>query len=326
LTEITVGSLSFLFSLAEGRDPRTTADMLTERTGTEGKDLIASGLFVPGPNRTMMDVELSNGDGVALVEDDPDTGGFRYFHPEDGYILLEPERLRTWRLNLTQLALLVARMLDMPGSFRPTELVDSLLWDLGTPRLGARKGLPVLFGVRLGEPEVRAAMKTELHLRRGTRSALMFTPARSVAEDLTFPAVLRIVPLTDVLDRRQSTSRMSPATLDRDRLGALADPRPTHADAVSAPVQCSPDGAWLRIDGRELSVRGKKKTVLRLLFEAWENSNEWAGEEWLLGQAEYDSKRMEDVFKDKRPEKRNEWKHFIEVHDGKVRLKVPENP
>lgn len=326
MTNITVGSLSFLLSLAEGEEPGTTADMLTERTGTEGKDLVASGMFVPGPNRTMVNVELSNGDGVARVEDDPDTGGFRYFHPEDGYIPLEPERMLTWRLNLTQLALLVARMLGMPGSFRPTELVEGLLWDLGTPRLGTRKGQPVLFGVRLGESDVRAAMKAELHLRRGAQSALMLAPARSVAADLTLPAVLRIVPLADVLDRRQSTSKTSPAVLDRGRLGALADPRPTHADAVSAPVQCSPDGAWLRIDGRELNVRGKKKMVLRLLFDAWENSTDWVDEEWLLGQAEYDSKRIEDVFKDKRPEKRNEWKQFIEVHDGKVRLKVPKAP
>ena len=161
MTGGTPGSLAFILSLADCRNPGTTADMLVERVGAEGDRLVAAGLFLPGPNRTMIDVELSNGDGCARIEDDLATGGFRYLHPEDGYISLAPSRLRTWRLDLSRLAMLVARLLGMPASFRPTPLVDGLLWDLGTPRLG-RKNIPVLFGVRLGEADVRAQVRGEL--------------------------------------------------------------------------------------------------------------------------------------------------------------------
>ena len=326
MTDITVGSLSFLLSLAEGVVPGTTADMLAERTGADGQRLVSAGMFQPGPNRTMIDVELSNGDGVAMIEDDPTTKGFRCFHPEDGYISLEPERLRTWRLSLPELALQIARMLGMPSSFRPKELVDDLLWDLGTPRLGTRKGLPILFGVRLAEPEVRSALKKELALRQGTQSALMLSSAPIVAEDIVLPKIMRVVPVLDIFDRQQPGAKTSVAVLDRNRLGALAVPRPTHADKIGAPVQCSPDGAWLRIHSLEFTFRGRKKRLIRLLFEARESGSEWVGEEWLLAEADYDSKRIEDVFKDRRPDKRKAWRQYIDVHDGMVRLNIPDKP
>lgn len=193
--EISVGSLGFLLSLADYGTPGTTADMLAERTGAEGERLVAEGLFSPGPNRTMIDVELSVGEGAALIEDDPASGGFRYLHPEDGYLPLAPWRLRTWRLDLPRLAALITHLLGMPASFRPTPLVDGLLWDLGSPRLG-KKNIPVLFGVRLGESEVRTQMRRELDLRRGAPPALVLTSGRAVASDVTFPTVSRIEPVT----------------------------------------------------------------------------------------------------------------------------------
>ena len=320
MTEISVGALGFLLSLADFQDSATTADMLMERTDAESEKLVAAGLFSPGPNRTMIDVELSNGDGAALVEDDPVTGGFRYLHPEDGYIPLSPERLRTWRLNPPKLATLIAQLLGMPASFRPTPLVEGLLWDLGTPRLGRRKGIPVLFGVRLGESDVRTQVRRELELRQGAPLALVMTSGQSIASDITLPTVLNIVPVLDVLDKGASVTKTSPVVLNLARLAALANPRHAHADAIGGTVQCSPDGAWLRIGDQEYTFSRKQRTVIRLLYEAWERREEWVGEDWVLAEAEYDSKRLQDAFKT-----HPHWREVIEAKAGRCRLRVPED-
>ncbi len=106
----------------------------------------------------------------------------------------------------------------------------------------------------------------------------------------------------------------------------MIDSRPTAGERQVNPVDCSPDGSWLRVHERRYFFRGKKKRLIRLLYEAWARGDEWVGEEWILAEAEYDSGRLEDVFKDKRPEKRNVWREYIEMHDGRVRLKVPACP
>ena len=103
---------------------------------------------------------MSDGDCTALVEIDYEGNGYCYLHPEDGYIPLPPERLRTWNLSLSRLAGLIAHLLGMPDSFRPVPLIDSLLWGLATPRLGRQK-IPVLFAVRLGEAEMREQVRRE---------------------------------------------------------------------------------------------------------------------------------------------------------------------
>ncbi|CAA7615778.1 hypothetical protein [Magnetospirillum sp. UT-4] len=316
MTGISLGSLAFILSLADYRDPGTTADMLVERAGAEGEQLTAAGVLSPGPNRTMIDVELSAGDGSARIEDDPVGGGFRYFHPEDGYISLAPSSLRTWRLDLSRLAALVAHLLGMPASFRPTQLVDGLLWDLGTPRLG-KKNIPVLFAVRLGEAEVRARVRGELDLRRGKPPALVLTSGRTVADDITLPTVSRIVPVLDALDKRMSAVKTLPAALDLSRLAVFADPRPAVATGASGPVQCNSDGTWIRIHGREFTFRRKQARIVRILFDAWERGDEWFGEETVLAEAEYDSKRLQDAFKGNR-----DWQDVIEVQAGRCRLRI----
>jgi hypothetical protein len=213
---------------------------------------------------------------------------------------------------------LVCRLLGLPSTRKPIPLVDGHLWDLGAPRLGRRTGIPVLFARRLVASDVRASLYPELKLRLGTKPSLLLTSARWVPDDLTLPAVSRIVPVETVLTRGSHN-----AELDLDRLAAMSEPRSAEDTREVSPVDCSPDGSWLRIHERQYLFRGKKKRLIRLLYEARARGTEWVGEAWLLAEAEYDSDRIEDVFKDRRPEKRNAWKEYIETHDGQVRLKVP---
>ena len=208
----------------------------------------------------------------------------------------------------------------MPSSFRPVPVVQGLLWDLGTPRLG-RKTIPVLFAVRLGETEVRERVRRELGLRRGAPPALVLTSGWSIAADMTLPTVSRIVPVLDGLDKRVSVAKTSPAVLDLARLGALADPRPDYAGAVGGPVQCNADGSWIRIGDQEYTFTRRQPTIIRLLYDAYERGEAWVGEAWVLAQADYDSKRLLDAFRT-----HPNWREAVEVDNGHCRLRVPDDP
>lgn len=316
MKEIPVDSLRLLMSLADYANPNTTADMLAERTGAVAEALVAAGLFLPGPKLEMIHVQLSCDSTTAMVETDFEGTGYCYLHPEDGYVPLPPERLRSWNLNLPRLVALLAHLVGMPPSFRPVPLVEGLLWDLGTPRLG-RKAIPVLFAVRLGEIAVRERIRRELGLRRGAPPALVLTSGWSIASDMTLPTVSGIVPVVDALDKQVSVAKTSAAVLDLARLGAMADPRPDYAEAMGGPVQCSPDGAWIRIHDRQFTFRRKQAQIVRILYEAWDRGDEWLREETVLAEAEYDSKRLQDAFK-----RNAHWREMIEVEDGRCRLRV----
>jgi hypothetical protein len=192
-----------------------------------------------------------------------------------------------------------------------------VLWNLGTPRLGRRTGIPVLFARRLASSDVRAALRPELELRLGNRPALLMTSSRWVPGDVLLPGISRIVPAARVMQRSKTL-----AELDTERLAAFADPRPALEARAGLPVECTEDGSWLRIRGQEYTFRGKKKRLIRLLYEACARGDPWVGVKWLLAEADYDTKRIEDVFKDKRADKRNHWKHLIEVNGGMCRLRI----
>lgn len=307
---ISVGAFRFLLDLMENGRGRTTAGMLDEVLGAEGRDVVGQGLLVPGPNRTAIDVPLADGDTVAPVMVDAETGAAHYFHPELGFCDCSPGRLRTWVVESRRLVGLIAQLLGMPASFRPVPLVEELLWDLGAPRLG-RKNVPVLFGIRLGEADMRERIRQELHLRRGAEAALLLTAGRGVARDLTFPTVSKVVPIREVMDRHGGMA------LDLARLGALADLRHGYAEAAKRPVVCSADGSWISIHGREYTFRRKQAQIVRILYEAWNRGEEWLREEIVLAEAEYDSRRLLDAFK-----KNEVWREVIEVVDGRCRLRL----
>jgi hypothetical protein len=307
-------ALRFSFRLLEREPPVVPNRILIHEARDDGHALIS------GKPLNSIHIELADGWTHASVDLDEETGKLSYFHPEAGFLEADPDELRTWRLDVDRLIVAFGKLLGMPASFQARPLVPGLLWDMATPRLGRRTGIPVLFGRRLEVPQVRTAMREKLALRLGGKPALLLTSTRSLPDDLMLPAVARIITIDTILSETTDT-----AFFDLDRLSRLAD-RPIGADAhAGAPVQCGPDGAWLRIHDREYTYRGKKKRLIRLLYEAWERGETWLSEPWLLAEAEYDSRRIEDVFKDARPGMAGKWREYIEVHDGKVRLKIPQS-
>jgi hypothetical protein len=310
-------AFAFLLELAEQDPPVVAAAILHAELGVEASVLVDGGLLVPGRPLKVVDLVLADGRTQAAVEYDGAREVHRCFHPEDGFVAVPEDRLRTWRLETGVLAWQLCRMLGLPPSRMPIPRVDGLLWDLGTPRLGRRTGTPVLFARRLASSKARVQLHPELRLRLGTRPSLLLSAGRWLPRDLSLPAISRIVPVVTVM----LPSGTAPK-LDLERLGLLADGRPALDDRPRPSVECTEDGSWLRVHEREYTFRRNKKRLIRLLYEAWARGQRWVGEKWLLAEADYDSKRIADVFKDGHADRREQWREFIEVREGKCRLRA----
>ncbi len=142
----------FLIQLAEQEPPIVTARVLEDEMGLEGRTLTGGALLVPGKPLDSIHVALADGETQAAIEFDHVTGVAGYFHPEAGFVDVAADELRTWRLDIAAFVMLICRLLGLPSTRKPISLVDGVLWDLGTPRLGRRTGIPVLFVRRLVAP------------------------------------------------------------------------------------------------------------------------------------------------------------------------------
>jgi len=315
LPDLSAKAFRFLLNLAESEPPYATAEIVTEEIGDAQAAAVSMGLLVHGGNLDGVAAGTGDGELRPILAFDGDAGTVTCFHPDAGFVAVPAKALRTWRLDTARLVEFIGRLLGLPASFRPTPLVDGLLWDLGTPRLG-RAGVPVLFARRLGDEVARCRIRHELDLHLGKKPFLLLASGRRIAADLALPAVSRVVPLVDALDRAASVVR-----LDLPRLEALAGQRHGAPLRPELPVQCEADGHWLKINDANYSFRGTQATIIRLLYDAWAAGVEWSRVQDILERAESGSTQIKEAFKGKRG-----WTEVIEVKDGNCRLRVPQNP
>lgn len=312
MSDLSVRAFRFLLGLAESEPPRATAEIVAEEIGGEQAAAVAQGLLVPGGNRD--GVAAGPGDGALrpILAFDGASGTVTCFHPDAGFVAVPAEALRTWRLDTARLAEFVGRMLGLPASFRPTPLVDGLLWDLGMPRLG-RAGMPVLFARRLGDETARGRIHYELDLHLGKKPSLLLTSGRRVAADLVLPAVSAVVPVAETLNRTTAV-----ACIDLPRLAALVGQRQAAAPSrPDLPVDCEADGHWLKINGTTYTFRGIQAQIIRRLYEAWAVGQEWVRVQDVLEDVQSGADKIAEAFKGKKG-----WKDVIEVRDGNCRLRV----
>ena len=304
----------FLLALAESEPPVAAASIVVEEIGDELAVANALGLLVPGNNRAGVTAGPGDAELRPILAFDGSAGAVTCFHPDAGFVTVSTETLRTWRLDTVKLAAFIGRLLGQPASFRPATLVDGLLWELGTPRLG-RAGIPVLFARRLTDEAARYRIRHELELRLGEKLSLLLTSDRRVAIDLVLPAVSAVVPVVESLDRTADAAR-----LDFPRLATLAGQRQAAAPSrPDLPVDCEADGHWLKIHGKTYTFRGTQARIIRRLYEAWATGQEWVRVQDVLEVVESRSTKIAEAFKGKK-----EWKDVIEVAGGNCRLRVPQ--
>lgn len=290
------------------------AEIVVEEMGDDQAAAVALGLLIPGKNLKGVAAALEDEVLRPILAFDSVAGTVTCFHPDVGLVTVPAGALRTWQLDTARLAEFVGRLLGLPASFRPTPLVDGVLWDLGNSRLD-RAATPILFARRLADEVVRGCIRNELELHVGKKPSVLLTSDRRVTADLALPAVSVVVAVADAMDR--STDAIS---LNLPRLAALA--KRHHAGAplrLDLPVDCETDGHWLKIDEKTYNFRGTQARIVRRLYEAWAAGNEWLREQAVLEGAESGSTRLTEAFKGKPG-----WKDVIEVSGANCRLRVPQ--
>lgn len=259
-------------------------------------------------------VETVNGPIEAPVFIDPCKNEITLYHPEKGPVKISPDEVRRRKVNPDRFARWVMHsLLRMPAIQNPEEMVPEYAWDLGTPRLGRRTGTKLVLARRLTDPAIREKIGRELTLRQPSAIVILTTTAK-IPSDLRIPKSRVIVPFCDVISRTDDDPGV-----DLERLGMFAERGATNTLTERRPVECADDGGWLRIYDREYTFRGGKKTIIRMLFDAWERGDAWLPTSNLLSDYKAET-RLEDVFKDGRATHKDKWREYLEIKERRARL------
>ncbi len=311
MLEVSPRTFRYLLVMADSEYMGAVAEVIADKAGDETPALMAAGLLVPGPNLDSIKAWPGDDEYRPILEADEVNRTVTCFHPDVGFVTVSDECLRTWRLDPNKLVELIGRQLGLPASFRPTALASGLLWSLGAPRLG-RNNVPVLFARTLGNEDARLRIRSELELLAGSKPSVLLTPALRVPADLTLPMVSKVVPMVEVLDRTSDIAR-----LDTARLAAIAGLSRPIAARPELPVECEEDGHWIRIHHKTHHFGGKQADVIRRLYDAWANGEDWLREQEVLESIESKCAKFKELFKGN-----SNWSEVVEVQRGNCRLRV----
>lgn len=309
--------LETLLAVFDHDTPEISPEFFSGLGPADRLSLQSTGILTDGKPHDSIWVQTSDGFAEAAVIVDPDTNEVFLYHPEEGPTPIPPDGVRRRLVDGDRFASWAMRaLIGMSAIYKPVVIIPGCVWDLGKPRLGKRTGVRVLLVRRLHDPAVREKLAPEMLLFPANERVIVLTTS-SVPGDLHIPRATVVVPIRAVLS--EQGDRIG---IDRERLGMFLDRGSARAPAARKPVTCADDGSWLRIHDREYKFRRGKKAMIRMLFEAWERGEEWVPlSDLLKGYSAYT--RFEDVFKDSRADRKDEWREFIEIHDGRARLIVP---
>jgi hypothetical protein len=309
--------LETLLAVFDHDTPEISPEFFSGLGPADRLSLQSTGILTDGKPHDSIWVETADGFAEAAVIVDPDTNEVLLYHPEAGPTPIPPDGVRRRLVDGDRFASWMLRALMGVSAMRkPIVMIPGCAWDLGTPRLRKKAGVRVLLARRLHDPAVREKFAAEMLLVPATQRVIVLTTS-IVAPDLHIPRATVVVSIRDVI-----TQHGDKTGIDRERLGMFLDRGSARAPAARKPVTCADDGSWLRIHGREYKFSRGKKAVIRMLFEAWERGEEWVPLSDLLAGYEAGT-RLQDVFKDAREHRKDEWREFIEPHDGRARLIVP---
>ncbi len=253
--------LRFLLGLAGLARPVISSGILAEELGDEARALIDAGYLIPDGNRKTVLVTVGESEVDLPVMRDGVTGQFRCFHPDRGFLDVDPSRLGTFRLDTDRLPEIAVGLLDMPASTKPIPLVPDHLWDLGQDYLTTKK-FPIYLARRLGRPEIHDRIAETLGPRRARGASLLLTTG-TIPRHLALPPEYRAIVIADGLTPSDLGVQLDKAILRGVLLGS-------GAPADSGPLSHSPGFDVITVHGKDYPFRGQKqRDVVRQLVEAF---------------------------------------------------------
>lgn len=308
-----------LIAVVDHDKPEFSPEFFAGLSSANGAYLQSTGMLCDGEPYDSIWVETADGLAEAPVLVDPNTNEITLYHPENGPTLISPDVVRRRTVDGDRFASWAMRELfGMPKSRKATVIVPENVWDIGAPRLGRKAGVRVILARRIHRASIREKLAAEMLLATPDQKTVVVTTTASIPHELRFPRVSAVVTIGDITVRDADRP-----TIDLERLGMFVERGSTKTLAVQKLVECADDGSWLRIRHREYRFRGGKKTVMRMLFDAWEDGSVWVPESNLLNAGSYEAgTTLTDVFKDGRPGFKDVWREYLEIKQQRARLIV----
>jgi len=252
--------LRFLLGLAELARPVVSSGILAEQLVDEARALINAGHLIPDGNRKTVLVAVGESEVDLPVMGDG-SGQFRCFHPDRGFLDVDPLTLGTFRLDTDRLPETAANLLGMPANTKPMTLVPDHLWDLGQVYLTAKK-FPIYLARRLGRPEIHDRITEALGPRRARGASLLLTTG-AIPRHVALPPEYRAIAITDSLIPDDQGVQLDKAILRGVLLGV-------GMPADNGPLTHSADFDVVTVHGKEYRFQGQKqRDVVRQLVEAF---------------------------------------------------------
>lgn len=295
--------LRFLLGLAELTRLVISSGILTEQLGAEARSLIDAGYLIPDSNRKTVLVTVGESEVDLPVMSDG-TGKLRCFHPDRGFLDVDPVQLGTFRLDTDRLPEIAINLLGMPASTKPMTLVPDHLWDLGQDYLTAKK-FPIYLARRLGRPDVHDRIAKALGPRRARGPSFLLTTG-AIPRHLALPPEYRAITIADALIPNGHGVQLDKAILRGVLLGGGI---PTD----NGPLTHSIDFDVVTVHGKEYRFRGQKqRDVVRQLIEAFHAGQPQCLTAKVLEGAEYSDtvNTLAKAFSG-----RTDWREFI-AEDG----------
>lgn len=260
MTTLSEAGLRFLLGLAELARPVISSGILAEQLGAEARSLIDAGYLIPDGNRKTILVTVGESEvDLPVVRDG--TGHLRCFHPDRGFLDVDPLRLGSFRLDTDRLPEIVVGLLGMPTNTKLMTLVPDHLWDLGQDYLTAKK-FPIYLTRRLGRSDIHDRIVEALGPRRARGPSLLLTTG-AIPRHLALLPEFRAIAIAGGLVPNGHGVQLNKAILRGVLLGG-------GGPADNGPLTHSADFDVVSVHGKEYRFRGQKqRDVVRQLVEAF---------------------------------------------------------
>lgn len=253
--------LRFLLGLAELARPVISSGILAEQLGDEARAVIDTGYLIPDGNRKSILVTIGESEVEVPVERDG-SGKLRCFHPDRGFLEVDPLRLGTFRLDTDRLPEITVNLLGMPANTKPMTLVPDHLWDLGQVYLTTKK-FPIYLARRLGRPDIHDQIAEALRPRRARGPSLLLTTG-AIPRHIALPMEYRAVAIADGLISNDQGVLLDKAILRGVLLGS-------GGPANNGPLTHSINFDVVTVHGQEYPFRGvNQREIVRQLVEAFQ--------------------------------------------------------
>jgi hypothetical protein len=210
-------AIDLVLQLLEPPEPVISASAIALSEKCAAEELIAKNLLVPFGHEQVSS-NRDDDDALASLSQAPNGRGLGYFDARCGWVSSAPEELIRYRLDLD---LVLKQMLGAlrPSLMPPRNIIEHVLWDAGTIRLGRRLTRPSLWiARRIHHRPVWDKVRTALRGQPASGTRLLIATTRS---ELLPDSPIRATLLASAADLFSSKTMSLDARLIAARLDSL---------------------------------------------------------------------------------------------------------